>query len=138
MIEEAPEHGLDVEWVEAADKPKRSHSVGESFRSVCLQSIPSGEIVLPGEQHVGNIKWPIVQGLTALLTCSSRVCACEAPFWQTHACMNATGVHSPSTGAQAAPRCSGDTKAQPKCLLPQTSVLWTGSQTDACLTAVMR
>ena len=29
MMDEAPEHGLDVAWVEDAEKPKRSHSVGE-------------------------------------------------------------------------------------------------------------
>ena len=29
MMDEAPEHGLDVAWVEDAEKPKQSHSVGE-------------------------------------------------------------------------------------------------------------
>ena len=55
MMEEAPEHGLDVGWVEAADKPKRSHSVGESVAQVCLQLIPTGESLLPGEQHAGTV-----------------------------------------------------------------------------------
>ena len=29
MMDEAPEHGLDVAWVQDAEKPKHSHSVGE-------------------------------------------------------------------------------------------------------------
>ena len=37
MVEEALEHGLDVAWVENADKPKHSHSVGESMLVPALQ-----------------------------------------------------------------------------------------------------
>ena len=37
MVEEAPEHGLDVAWVENADKPKHSHSVGEPMDVPALQ-----------------------------------------------------------------------------------------------------
>lgn len=29
MMDEAPEHGLDVTWLDSAEKPQRSHSVGE-------------------------------------------------------------------------------------------------------------
>ena len=47
MMEEAPEHGLDVDWLETVDKPKRSHSVGKrSARRACYPS-RQGEIVLP-------------------------------------------------------------------------------------------
>ncbi len=31
IVEEAPEHGLDVAWVESAEKPKHSHSMGEAM-----------------------------------------------------------------------------------------------------------
>ena len=37
MVEEALEHGLDVAWVEHADKPKHSHSVGEPMLVPNLQ-----------------------------------------------------------------------------------------------------
>ncbi len=37
MMDEAPEHGLDVAWVEDAEKPKHSHSVGEP--AFCLQNL---------------------------------------------------------------------------------------------------
>ena len=37
MVEEALEHGLDVAWVENADKPKHSHSVGEPMLVPALQ-----------------------------------------------------------------------------------------------------
>lgn len=35
MVEEALEHGLDVAWVENADKPKHSHSVGKPHACAC-------------------------------------------------------------------------------------------------------
>ena len=38
MMDEAAEHGLDVAWVEAAEKPKHSHSVGASSQPHCMSA----------------------------------------------------------------------------------------------------
>ena len=55
MMDEAAEHGLDVAWVEAAEKPKHSHSVGVTSQPHCILAGVAAPAMLATAAHSSGL-----------------------------------------------------------------------------------